>query len=169
MVVACDENRGIGIKNQLPWRLPGDLKYFRRITTGDASSVQNAVIMGRKTWESIPNKFRPLSDRINIIVTRDQRYELPQGVIRAHSLQGAVAAAKEAGASDIFVTGGAQIYREGLDFPGCRRIYITQILATFECDVFFPIYKDRFNLVSHSELHEENGTKYRWDIYEKSV
>jgi dihydrofolate reductase len=168
IVVACDEGLGIGVKNTIPWRLPGDMRYFRKVTTGENESDRNAVIMGRKTWESIPEKFRPLPARLNIVITRDQEYALPAGVILAHSFDEAIAAASTAEVSNIFIGGGAQIYSEALSHKGCRRLYLTQILTRFDCDTFFPIYKDRFKLVSQSDLHSENGVDYRWELYEKS-
>ncbi|HEY9713021.1 MAG TPA: dihydrofolate reductase, partial [Chroococcales cyanobacterium] len=81
LVVAVDLNRGIGRANGLPWRLPKDMKRFRNLTTASTDPhLQNAVIMGRKTWDSIPEKFRPLEGRINIVLTRSRDLQLPEGV-----------------------------------------------------------------------------------------
>ena len=186
MIVACDRNNGIGINNQLPWRLPGDMKYFRELTIGprnekDAATSaeariskdatigrhRNAVIMGRKTWHSIPDKFKPLADRLNIVLTRNRDYQLPGNVCSASSLDDALEIAASKESSDIFLIGGSHIYADGLTHASCRRLYITQVLASFDCDVFFPIYKDRFHLASQSEPCEENGIKYRWEVYDR--
>ena len=186
MIVACDRNNGIGINNQLPWRLPADMKYFRELTIGSkhqkevAASVReklskeasterdrNAVIMGRKTWHSIPDKFKPLADRLNIVLTRNRDYQLPGNVRSSSSLDDALEIAACEHSSDIFLIGGSHIYTEGLAHTSCRRLYITQVLASFDCDVFFPIYKDRFHLASQSEPREENGIKYRWEVYDR--
>lgn len=168
MIVACDRSGGIGLSNQLPWRLPGDLKYFREITVGANSNKRNAVIMGRNTWQSIPSQHKPLANRLNIVLTSSRDYQLPAGVPRADSLDTALEIAKEKSAFEIFLIGGSHIYREGIAHPCCRRIYMTQILASFDCDVFFPIYKDRFELISQSEPRTENGIAYRWELYERA-
>jgi dihydrofolate reductase/thymidylate synthase len=74
-IVACDANRGIGLEGSVPWRLRGDMAYFKRKTSAvEKEGNVNAVIMGRKTWESIPAKFRPLPGRLNIILTRNEAY-----------------------------------------------------------------------------------------------
>lgn len=168
MIVACDQNRGIGLNNQLPWRLPSDLKYFRNLTVG-ADSDRNAVIMGRKTWESIPAKYRPLPDRLNIVLTREKQYDTQaNGVECCNSLDNALNLAQSKGVSNIFVIGGAQIYKDGFDQPGCRRLYVTQLEHAFDCDVFLPVYNERFNLVQQSDTKQENGINYRWEVYEKA-
>jgi len=164
MVVACDRNRGIGANNQLPWRLPGDMKHFRTLTTGDGK--QNATIMGRNTWESIAPKFRPLANRLNIILTRADDYPVPLGVWTCKSLDDALAIAKKQSTGDCFVIGGAKVYDQAISHSGCRRLYITELLAEFACDVFFPLYKERFKLSQQSPLHEENGIQYRFEVYE---
>ncbi|HEY9786666.1 MAG TPA: dihydrofolate reductase, partial [Candidatus Obscuribacterales bacterium] len=82
LVVACDLRGGIGKDNQLPWRLPGDMKRFREVTTNtDRGDATNAIIVGRKTWESIPEKNRPLPDRINVVLTRQKDYSVGPSVL----------------------------------------------------------------------------------------
>lgn len=164
IVVACDLNRGIGFENRLPWRIPSDMKYFRELTTG---GKHNAVIMGRKTWQSIPAKFRPLPDRINIVVSRDDQLALPEGTAHAGSLEQALAVSIEHDAAETFVIGGAQLYAEAICNPYCRSIFLTQILETFECDVFFPEFGDRFQLKSESQIHEDNGIKFQFQTFER--
>ena len=126
IVVARARNGVIGIENRLPWHLPEDLKHFKALTTG------NAVIMGRKTWESLPPKFRPLPERLNIVVTRDRGY-VADGATVAHSLPEAVAAAGDRRA---FVIGGAEIYAQAL--PLATRLEITEVDADIAGDAFFP-------------------------------
>ena len=173
LVVACDLNRGIGIHNQLPWRLREDMKNFSRLTTerhasGQNGSARNAVIMGRKTWESIPAKFRPLPDRLNIVLTSRADLELPPGVVSCKSLDESLKAAAANHCPNTFVIGGARIYEEAMAHPSCRRLYITEVLGKFECDVFFPLYKERFNLISEEPPREENGIQYSFKVYEKA-
>lgn len=124
IVVAMDRNRLIGCGNALPWRLPADLRHFKAVTMG------KPIIMGRKTWESIG---RPLPGRTNIVVSRDPAYAAP-GCTVVPSVEAALTAA--AGAPEIMLIGGAQLYAELL--PRAQRIYLTRIDATFEGDAWFP-------------------------------
>ncbi len=124
IIAALAENRVIGVNNTLPWRLPNDLKHFRRLTTG------HAIVMGRKNYESIG---KPLPERTNIVVTRNRDYRV-DGCLIAHSLDEALRLA--GGDPEIFVIGGAEIYREAL--PRADRLYLTQVHAVVEGDTFFP-------------------------------
>jgi dihydrofolate reductase len=130
LVVAMAENRVIGRAGGLPWRLPGDLKRFRRLTTG------HPVIMGRKTYESIG---KPLPGRTNIVVTRTPGYPAP-GCTVVGSLEAALKAAAEAPNDppkrETFVIGGAELYAQAL--PLAKRIYLTLVHAEIEGDTFFP-------------------------------
>jgi dihydrofolate reductase len=170
LIVACDLNRGIGIKNRLPWRLPEDMKYFNTVTTGEHrdsgnATRLNAVIMGRKTWESIPQKFRPLADRLNIVVTSQHDLELPDSVVRCKSLDEALQRAGERQAPATFIIGGSRLYEEAMNHPDCGRLYVTEVFGTFDCDVFFPLYKERFDLISEQPTRAENGIEYSFKVY----
>ena len=91
IIVVADFNSGIGKNGMLPWHLPGDMRHFKELTiTAQSKSKKNAVIMGRKTWESIPEKFRPLKKRINSVLTRNNATSFPRGVIKAMSLNEAL-------------------------------------------------------------------------------
>lgn len=127
IIAALAENRVIGVNNTLPWRLPNDLKHFRRLTTG------HAIVMGRKNHESIG---KPLPERTNIVVTRNRDYRA-NGCLIAHSLDEALTLAKDD--PEIFVIGGAEIYREAL--PHADRLYLTQVHADIHGDTFFPEIK----------------------------
>jgi len=128
LVAALARNRVIGRGNTLPWRLPEDLRRFKALTTG------HPVIMGRKTFQSIVAALgRPLPGRLNIIVTRSPDYAAP-GCIVAASLEAAIAAAEPA--AEVFVIGGAEIYREAL--ASAHRLHLTEIDADFEGDAWFP-------------------------------
>lgn len=122
-VVAMDENGLIGRDNQLPWRLPNDLKHFKRLTLG------HIVLMGRKTWESLG---RPLPERENWVLTRDPAYQAP-GARLFTSLEAAQAAAGE---RELMVIGGADLFR--LALPQARCIHLTEVHARLEGDVHFP-------------------------------
>ena len=123
------KNRVIGNKGKLPWNMPADLKYFRDKTKG------KPIIMGRKTFESMGKK--PLPNRANIIITRDQNYKA-DGAIVVHSPEEAITEAEKYGTEEAMVIGGSQIYKEFL--PIANRIYLTIIEGEFKGDAFFPEY-----------------------------
>lgn len=159
IIVACDEAMGIGRKGGLPWHLPADLKHFKEITAGGAGCLPNVVIMGRKTWESIPEKFRPLPERLNVVITSQADYILPDDVIKASSLDGALEHLCSKGDSfigDVFVIGGARVFEEALHHPCCQKIYLTHIHGHFDCDVFFPMIPAKFVETTTSRKFQEN-------------
>ncbi len=131
MIAAVAENRVIGKDNDLVWHLPDDMKYFME-TTSD-----HFVIMGRRNYESIPHKYRPLPKRTNIVVTRQSDYEAP-GCIIANSLEQALALAEEQQQEEVFIIGGEQIYAQAL--PKADRLYLTEVKAAFDGDTFFPVF-----------------------------
>src|SRR3989344_3467618 len=134
LVVAIGHNNVIGKDNGLLWHLPDDLKRFKALTKG------HPVIMGRKTWESLPEKYRPLPGRTNIVITRDVTYEAP-GAIIAHSFEEVCAAAKEVeGSEEICVIGGGEIYRMALPFA--TRLYLTLVDDPTPGSVTFPEYAE---------------------------
>ncbi|KQQ40388.1 diacylglycerol kinase [Duganella sp. Leaf126] len=123
IIVATDQQRGIGIRNTLPWKLPEDLAHFKRLTTG------HPIIMGRKTFESIG---RPLPNRRNIVVTRNADWH-HDGVETAGSLTAALALLDGA---DGYVIGGAEIYAQSMALA--TTLVVTEIGQTYDCDAFFP-------------------------------
>lgn len=128
-VVAMDDNRLIGRDNDLPWRLPDDMRWFREKTMG------KPCIMGRKTYDSLPARFRPLPGRLNIVVTRNREYEA-SGAIVVHSVEEALAAAGDV--EEIIIVGGADLFRRLL--PVVDRLYLTRVHGAAEGDVYFPEY-----------------------------
>ena len=124
IIVAMAENRVIGRNNDLPWRLPADLQHFKALTVG------KPIIMGRKTWESLPGL---LPDRSHIVVTGDAYYRA-EGCRVVHTLDEAVSAAGDA--PEVMVIGGAMLYGEAI--PRAERIYLTEVHAEVEGDVYFP-------------------------------
>ena len=127
LIAAIARNRVIGKDNQLLWHLPEDMKHFRDITRG------HPVIMGRKTWESLPEKFRPLPGRHNIVISRNVAYQAA-GATCVTSLESAIQAAGND--SEAFVIGGAEIYRQAL--PMAQRLYLTEIARDYNGDAHFP-------------------------------
>jgi dihydrofolate reductase len=148
------KTRAIGKNGELLWHIPEDLRRFKALTSG------HPVIMGRKTWESLPERARPLPNRTNIVVTRDPSYVAP-GAVVADSLEAALdAAASAAGADEIFVIGGGELYAAAL--PRAGRLYLTLIDSDLEGDTFFPPYETEFIKTLAQESAESNGLKYRW-------
>jgi dihydrofolate reductase len=157
LIVAVAQNRAIGKDNRLLWQLPEDLRYFRETTRGQT------VIMGRKTWESLPSAFRPLPGRRNIVVTRDRQY-VAEGATVAHSLPAALAAAGEAG--ETFVIGGAELYRQAL--PLAQRLYLTEVAQTCDGDVFFPeLAAADWEEVSRSQQRSASGIEFAFAVYQR--
>jgi dihydrofolate reductase len=127
LIFARAANGVIGRHNALPWHLPEDMAHFKRTTLGCP------VIMGRKTWDSLPAKFRPLPGRLNVVVTRQSDWQA-QGALPAHSLAEAISLC--AACSDAWVIGGAAIYAQAL--PMASTAVVTEIDAVFEGDAFAP-------------------------------
>jgi dihydrofolate reductase len=156
-LVAMDQERTIGKDNDLPWRLPADLAYFKRITMG------HPIVMGRKTHESIG---RVLPGRENIIMTRDKDYT-SQGCTVIHSIEELLHVDKTKD-EEIFVIGGAQIFKEA--FRIVDRLYITLIADVFEGDTFFPEFdKSEWEIVSKEKgvKDEKNPYDYDYLVYER--
>lgn len=129
LIAAVCDNRVIGKGNTLPWHLPDDMRYFMETTQG------HCVIMGRKNYESLPPKFRPLPKRTNIVVTRQENYPAPDCHV-VGSYEAALELAKKIGPDEIFVIGGAEIYAHAL--AKADKLYLTEIAASPEGDTFFP-------------------------------
>lgn len=168
IISALDLNRGIGYENHLPWHLSSDLKHFREVTTG------NTVIMGRKTWESIPEKYRPFTERLNIVISRGD-VDLPEGVLLAHSLDEALSLAEEnAPERKAFVIGGASLYSEAIEHPNCEELILTHVEGEYLVDTYFPEFEEQFEEVDPKMplellLEEKDGEAvyYRFAVYKK--
>ena len=131
LIVAISNNRAIGKDNQLIWQLPKDMKFFMDSTTS------HPVIMGRKNYESIPEKYRPLRNRTNIIITRNKSFEA-NGCLVVNSIEESLRCMNFRDTEEIFVIGGGEIYKKFLDLNLIDRMYITHIDEFFEGDTFFP-------------------------------
>nr|AIA14643.1 Dihydrofolate reductase [uncultured bacterium] len=157
-VVAMAKNRVIGKNNQLPWHLPADLKHFKALTSG------GVVIMGRKTFTSIGKK---LPNRVNIIVTRDKNFFADDCLI-AHSVQDAIALAREQDNEHLFVIGGNEIYEQAM--PYLEKIYLTTVEQAFSGDTYFPLLDPLvWQETSREEHHadEKNPYDYAFTILER--
>lgn len=131
IIAAVAENRAIGRNNDLIWNLPDDMAFFSRSTKG------HTVITGRKNYESIPEKYRPLPGRKNIVVSRNSDYSAPGSVVST-SLQTALELASQDNPDVVFIIGGGQIYKEAMESGLVTELFITHVHEDFEADVFFP-------------------------------
>ena len=158
IIVAAGENNVIGKDNKLIWHLPIDIKYFRDKTLG------HCVITGRKNYESIPEKFRPLSGRTNIVVTSQKNYAAP-GAIVVSSIPKALKVAKDKGEKECFIIGGAEIYRQTIDITD--KIYFTKIHHSFEGDAYFPeINTSVWKEIKKEDFQPDEKNKYSFSFIE---
>jgi dihydrofolate reductase len=161
LIAALAENRVIGRNNDLPWRLPDDMKFFMQSTKG------HYVIMGRKNYDSLQDKFKPLPNRTNIVVTRQKELDAP-GCIVVHSVENALGIAKENHEQEAFVIGGAEIYKIAL--PMAHRLYLTEIHANVEGDTYFPEFdKKEWKEVSRLPHSADERHPFAFDfvVYER--
>lgn len=163
LIAAADLNNGIGKNGKIPWKISADMKFFQEKTVGNG---KNAVIMGRTTWESLPEKHRPLKNRLNIILTRDNSYTA-SGAKIASSLEEALKIAEQNSCEEIFVIGGAKVYNESIEHKNCSGIWLTRVSKTFNCDTFFPkIDENIFKKTFSSEILDEDGVKFQFEKFE---
>ena len=157
LIAAVARNGVIGSNNALPWHLPEDMKHFRQLTTG------NVVIMGRKTWESLPERFRPLPDRLNVVVTRNAAYAAPGATI-VHTLDEAI---KVGAGRTAFIIGGAELYAHALQ--KAERLELTEIAAEFPGDAYFPdIDRTQWHEVCRQAGQSAAGLGYAFVTYERT-
>lgn len=161
------ENRVIGINNQLPWKLPADLAWFKKNT------LNKPVVMGRKTWESLP--FRPLPGRDNIIITRNNLYqarnkknEIIDNAIVCCSVEEAIHFAMEQSYEELMFIGGATLYEQVLEQADC--LYLTLVKGQFEADAWFPeidFSQWRETYRQDNKPDDYNPHHYRFSIYQR--
>jgi dihydrofolate reductase len=144
-VVAMDRNRLIGTGDALPWRLPDEMRRFKEIT------MSHPVLMGRKTYESIPQKFRPLEGRTNIVLTSQKGYEAP-GCLVVHTLEQALTAVSPD--QELMVIGGARVFEELM--PLVDRLYLTEIDGEYTGNVYFPDFDRNDWLETGREFHSRD-------------
>ncbi|MEY9953287.1 dihydrofolate reductase [Leifsonia sp. EB34] len=155
LIWAQAHDRVIGAGGVMPWHLPEDLKHFRELTDGDP------VIMGRRTWESLPERFRPLPGRPNIVVTRDPAYQA-SGAEVVHSLDDALGTA---GDGTVWIMGGAELYTQSL--PLADRVEVTELDLAVAGDTFAPALGPEWHGDPGPWLEAANGMRYRFVRYER--
>ena len=156
IIAAMAKNRVIGIANTLPWRLSEDLKHFKALTLG------HHILMGRKTWESLPGK---LPGRTSVVITRSGDLQAP-GCIVVNSIEEAIAAC--GGDDEIFFIGGANLYRQALNVAD--RIYLTEIQAEFKGDAWFPEFDTNlWQETGRKPCKSESGLECDFVVYDRKV
>lgn len=194
VVAALDRAGGIGKNGAIPWRLRADLAFFKALTTSPdptavlrehglsveglppglfpaaptpppaAGGPPNAVIMGRKTWDSLPAKWQPLPGRLNLILSHSPASVPKSGGQWVTSWEEALAEAGRSAAPHIFVIGGGAVYREALQLPHCRLLVLTRVERDFECNVRFPAIPTGFATLGSSPLLKEEGFAFRLEL-----
>jgi dihydrofolate reductase/thymidylate synthase len=166
LIVACDSKRGIGLNGGIPWKLTDDMKMFKQLTTTVPCDPYykfiNMVVMGRKTWDSLPEKYKPLPGRLNVILSNKSSDELQippdtNDLVRVISDFEQIHdcnLVNNRKIHDIFVIGGSSLYNLALASPYCRTIYLTEIYKDFQCDTFFPTFK-----IDNMKVKDTNGDK----------
>ena len=161
IIVAISENNIIGKDNSLIWHLPADMKFFKDKTTG------HCIITGRKNYESIPAKFRPLPNRTNIIIICQKDYEAP-GAIVLSSIEEAIEKAKQITDEEVFIIGGGEIFVQSMHLAD--KLYVTKIHHSFDGDIFFPeINSTIWKETKHADFKKDEKNKYDYSFgeYEK--
>ncbi|XP_071941249.1 dihydrofolate reductase-like [Antedon mediterranea] len=178
IIVAVSKDMGIGVNGDLPWRLRKDMKQFKLLTSNAiVDGKKNAVVMGRKTWNSIPKKFRPLQNRVNVVLSRNLSDPPPGADYLCGSLEKAINLLSQESIGDqidlVWIIGGSEVYKEAMKSPQCHQLYITRVDSTVECDAFFPaIDSSKYTKISLPNIdeteQEENGIKFKYEVYEQT-
>lgn len=158
LIASASLSWGIGKDNDLLFHIKEDMKYFKNTT------INNVVVMGRKTLDSLPGK-KPLKDRVNIVMTRNQDFE-QDGIVVVHSVGELLEEIKKYD-EEVFVMGGGEVYNTLL--PYCKKAYITRVYADKEADVYLPMLdkSDDWEIESESEMLEDNGIEYKFIVYKR--
>jgi len=175
IIVAATKSNGIGKNGRLPWHIPKDMAYFAHVTSLAPPGKKNAIVMGRNTWESIPKKYRPLANRLNHVISKNETYDLDGKASLHNSLESAL---QEIAATDevhrVFIIGGASIYNESLKLQPGLLAFVDRVLLTRvsspayeDCDTFMPQFMGQnegvgdgyqgWKRTSHGELQEWTG------------
>ncbi|XP_037539361.1 zgc:153031 [Nematolebias whitei] len=178
VIAAIGNNMGIGKDGTLPWSLPSESQYFlNTISRVSRPGNMNLMIWGRLCWNSQPENMLPLSNSLHVVLSKTLSTVPDQAHFLCQDFESAVRLAAEpplAGIIEtIWVLGGTQVYEDALNHPWCDLLYLTDVMADFDCDVFFPEFdrklfklQDRFPDVP-SEIQEENGIKFKFEVFKK--
>lgn len=185
MILALDSKNGLWKNEDLAWRISKDMKYFKEVTTwiipsafqaaslkskGSIENKQNAVLMWRKTWDSIPEKYRPLPGRINAILSRSYAPEDDYwNICKYSSFENAIEKlSNREDVENIFIIGWAEIYNLALECNALETLYLTRVEGDYDCDVFMDIDFTKFEEASIWEWQEsKKGIKFRFEVYKR--
>jgi dihydrofolate reductase len=175
MILAVDEENWIGRANSLAWKISSDMKYFKKITTETQDLAKmNAVVMWKNTWFSIPEKFRPLPDRINCILSNNLKQDdiwskIDDFVLYFNSFEHCLSELEwKENVENIFVIWWATLYNSVINNEFLDRIYLTKVKWNFNCDVHFAWIPENFVVESYTDWQEENGVEFSFWVYKKS-
>ncbi|KAK9302128.1 hypothetical protein QLX08_005741 [Tetragonisca angustula] len=175
LIAAACEGMGIGVKGTLPWKLKNEMAFFASMTTNTKDpDKKNVVLMGRRTWDCIPKKHRPLQNRINIILT-SQVLDYGNDAIVCKSIPHALEVIAKPPLKDqverIWVIGGSSVYKAAMESLNFHRLYLTRIKKHFDCDTFFPPIPNNFVLTQDPNIpqgvQEENDIQFVYEVYER--
>jgi dihydrofolate reductase len=164
LIVAMDSERGIGKNNDLMWHLPADMKFFKESTSGQI------VVMGRKNYDSIPERFRPLPNRENVVLTRNTDFNA-EGCLVFHSLETCLDHYKNETERTVFIIGGGEIYRQALELNCVDELFITHVAKTYGADTFFPEFDESnwsITALSSHQIDEKHEAAFEIKQYLKS-
>ncbi len=167
IIVAIDSKQGIGKSGGLVWHVPGDLRHFKDVTSRVKDPAKkNAVIMGRKTWDSLPAKFRPLPGRLNVVLSRSP-ISLTDALVISDFQQALDLLGSDGyrHIESVFVIGGAQIYEAALHHPLCQNLYVTHVKGDFHCDAFFPDFESLYQISAQMPLEQYGDIIYYFADY----
>lgn len=168
IISAVDQEHGIGKNGDLAWHFSSDMKHFKEITTNTSDpQKQHMVIMGKTTWISIPEKYRPLPGRKNVVLDFDPSFTA-DGAETATSFDEAFALADDS-IESIFIIGGASVYKQMIDDERVDGVYLTRIEDVFDCDVFFPHIPDTFRIKQKLGDAVEKETSLGFYLYKKTI
>ncbi|KAB5574810.1 hypothetical protein PHYPO_G00213410 [Pangasianodon hypophthalmus] len=178
LIAAACRNMGIGKDGRLPWNLPTEFQFFlNTITAVCSAGKKNLIIWGKYSWFSCPERIFPLANSLNVVLSKKLMSVPKHAHYMCEDFVSAVKLASHPPLSDlvetIWILGGTQVYKEALEHPWCDLIYLTDIMADFDCDVFFPSFdqnvyrkQNKFPGVP-DEIQEENGLKFRFQVFRK--
>jgi dihydrofolate reductase/thymidylate synthase len=161
IITAISNQNGIGLNGKLPWKNESDMKFFRFITKNvNDPNKQNAIVMGRRTFESINSK--PLPNRKNVVITKNEYDDLDSYITLDLALD---ALESDVSIENIFVIGGEQLYREAIHNYKCKGIYLNRIHTDIKCDTFFPVIPlDKYKVVGSVQIGHDVTSEYLYSI-----
>ncbi|XP_042268074.1 zgc:153031 [Thunnus thynnus] len=180
LIAAVCNDRGIGKDGKLPWDLPSEFQYFlNTITRVSRPGKMNMMVWGRLCWYSHPENFFPLANALHVVLSKTLNTVPDHAHFLCQDFESAIRLAAQHPLADlvetIWIIGGTRVYQDALKHPWCDLVYLTDVMADFDCDVFFPEFdrglfkvQERFPGVP-SEIQEENGIKYKFQVFKKET